>query len=57
MQTATPGEQAGGGYAVQPLPALKDGGFYRLIALALQYYPIASCKEKISDVYECTSKH
>lgn len=46
VRTASPGEQAGGGYAMQPLPALKDGGFYRLLTLALQHYPIASCEER-----------
>lgn len=43
VQTATPGEQAGRGYAMQPLPTLKDGGFYRL---ALQRYPTASYKQR-----------
>lgn len=46
VQTTTPGEQAHGGYAMQPLPTLKDGGFYRLLVLALQHYPAASCKQR-----------
>lgn len=46
LQAATPGEQAGGAYAVQPLPTLKGGGFYRLLALALEHYPTASCKQR-----------
>lgn len=46
VQSGSPGEQAGGEYALLPLPTLKDGGLYRLLALALQHYQIASCKQR-----------